>query len=78
MSGYVGRAHAGSHGDSLRAFAQKGKKEVLSKPHALNGLTHHVYSSQIFTFNRVFAMIMLAQLLLLYLYVGVIVSVGLV
>lgn len=54
------------------------KKEVISKQTTLNGFAQEAYYKQIFNFNRAFTIIMLAQLLLLYLYVAILPSVGVV
>lgn len=44
---------------------------VLPRPYILNGHVQETYSNQISTFSLVFAILLLAQLLLLYLYVSI-------
>lgn len=43
--------------------------KVLPRPYILNGRAQEIYSNQISTFSLVFAILLLAQLILLYLYV---------
>ncbi len=44
-------------------------ENLLPRPHILNGHIQEAYYSQITNFSRVFAILLLTQLLLLYLYV---------
>jgi hypothetical protein len=44
---------------------------IVTQPHVLNGRVHDGYSRLIMTFSIILAIVLLAQLLLLYLYVQV-------
>lgn len=71
----MSRAENESEGERKEFLTHPGPAEstqrsnIYPRPHVLNGRLHDVYSEQMVTFNAIFAIIMLAQLLLLYLYV---------